>query len=812
MNEDLDLPLRGVRVLDLASGVLGEIARQLGELGAEVIRVEPRGGSTDRTERPSVGGLGLGFVAANLNKRAAGLDLADRADREAFEQLLRNADILIEASGMRPQDGAILDVADIRRSHPSLVILSVSGFGAGGAYGSWQATGPVLHALSGELSRSGVPGCAPLTPPGDIAFACAMSQAALVTLIAYVNRLNTGAGDRLDFSLLDGTSQALDPGYGSAGSAAAGVPASQLPRGRAEARHQYPILPCADGYVRLCVLAPRQWRAMFEWMGRPEAFADPAYARLQTRFASKTLMPAIAAFFADKTRAELQTEGQRLGVPIAGVLDLGEALASEQITARGAFVSVELDRGVTALFPDGVMTIDGRRAGVRSPAPWPSEGPIRFTDDELRLTAVLRRTGGERPLSGLRVLDLGVIVVGAEQGRLLADQGAEVIKIETAGFPDGARQTLHGGDISPAFAAGHRNKLGLGLNLRHPEGKALFLKLVKQSDVVLSNFKPGTLESLRLDYATLSGVNPRLIMADGSAFGATGPWSRWLGYGPLVRASAGLTAQWRYPGDPGSFSDALTVYPDHVAARVGVIGVLALLIRRERTGRGGVVSVSQAEVMLSHMATEIAALSLRNAGGPLVEGPEQDAPWGVYPCAGDDEWCVVTVRDDADWRALCGAMGLDDLAADPDLASRGGRAQARDRIDQAVAAWLRVRAAHDAMEQLQHAGVPAGAMLRVSDLPDFAYFKARAFFRRARHPQLAESFYVETAPTRSERLPDPPDGPAPRVGEHTIQIARERLGLDESEIAQLLEAQVLEAPDRPSFTKRLAPVLQRAQP
>lgn len=776
-----ELPLRGVMVVDLVEGPLAATGRLLAELGADVVRVATRGdgahggGGVDRAM--------LEFVAGNLGKRTVTLG---RDDSAGLDALLADADILIENMPVGSDAAARLDVAGLRRRYPELVILSVSNFGQTGDYRDWQATDAVLHALSGELSRSGIPGREPLLPPGEIALQCAAVQAAYVALLAYLNRLRTGVGDHLDFSLLDAASQALDPGYGIAGSATAGIPASKLPRGRAEARHQYPIIPCADGYVRLCVLAPRQWQGMFEWMGRPEEFADPSFNTLQARFASPTLVPAIARFFADKNRADLEEAGQRYGVPTAALLDLEEAIVSPQMIARDAFRSVEVAPGVEASFPNGVIEIDGARAGIREPV---------GAQDRVDCRPAVDRAG-ELPLKGLRVLDLGVIVVGAEQGRLLGDHGADVIKIENAAFPDGSRQTRDGSPISVAFSAGHRNKRGVSLNLRDPKGKALFLRLVEQADVLLSNFKPGTLDSLGFDRKTLSEVNPRLIAVDSSAFGPTGPWSRRLGYGPLVRASTGLTGRWSYPGEPGGFSDALTVYPDHVAGRIGVIGVLALLIRRRRTGRGGTVSVSQAEVMLSHMAAEIAAASLAEAGRTIEGEPARDAPWGVFPCAGDDEWCVVTVRHDADWLALCGVIERPDLAGDPALASRASRDAARERIDAALRDWLGARSPIDAMERLQAGGVPAGAMLRVAELPDFAYFRRRGLFREARHPMIAEPFMLETRPVRSSNLPDAPDGLAPLMGEHSAEVVREWLGLDEEEIAALIDTDILGVVER----------------
>ncbi|WP_163554340.1 CaiB/BaiF CoA transferase family protein, partial [Candidatus Frankia alpina] len=449
--------------------------------------------------------------------------------------------------------------------------------------------------------------------------------------------------------------------------------------------------------------------------------------------------------------------------------------------ARHAFAPVELAPGISAPFPNGVPELDGHRAGIRGPAPtlptessapqsWaarPAPGPRDTSGDP-----------GSRPLAGLRVLDLGVIVVGAEQGRLLADQGADVIKVENDAFLDGSRQARDGSVMTVTFAAGHRNKRSLGLDLRSPRGKDLFQRLVADTDVVLTNYRP---ESLGLGYDVLRTVNPAVIVVDSSAFGSTGPWSRQLGYGPLVRACAGLTAQWRYPGEADGFSDALTVYPDHVAARIGIAGVLALLIRRRRTGTGGTVSVSQTEVMLGHAAATAADKALVRAGAE-VEGPtEPDAPWGVFPTAGDDDWCVVTVRGDDDWQALCRVLDRDDLAAEPALTSANGRATTRDRIDAALVDWLAQHDAVEAMSLLQAAEIPAGAMLRVSELPSFPYYTERRLFRLSGHPHIRQTFYLENAPVHSARLPDPPDNPAPLLGEHTEQILRETLGRTDSQ-------------------------------
>jgi crotonobetainyl-CoA:carnitine CoA-transferase CaiB-like acyl-CoA transferase len=525
--------------------------------------------------------------------------------------------------------------------------------------------------LTSELSRSGIPGQTPLVPPSaDLPYHVAAAQAAFFTLCVFLDRLRTGTGDLIDFSVLEGAMQTLDPPFGTAGSAAAGVPISEQQRDWVAEQQRYPIFKCKDGHVRMCVLAKRQWQGMFEWMGRPAEFADPKFNSLRERFASATLFGAIEQFCADKTRAELELAGQRHGVPTAAVLSLAEALSTEQVAARGFFRETELFPGLAAPVPVGVVEIDGHRASSLN-IKAPTDRPLR---DAPILTA---RDRGELglPLEGLRVLDLGVIVVGSDTGRLFADLGADVVKVENSAFPDGLRISLT--RMTQAYAAGHRNKRSIGIDLRSAEGRALAHQLVAQSDVVLSNFKPGVAAALGMDFATLQQVNPGIVVVDSSAYGATGPWAKRLGYGPLVRAAAGFTKLWTYPDDPEAFCDTVTVYPDHVAARIGALSAVALLLRRERSGGGGSASIAQAEVMLSHLADDIAGEVLSRRGHARDDQPAQDAPWGLFPGAGDDTWIAVTVRDDADWSALCAVIDRPDLAADAELSSRAGRDRQR---------------------------------------------------------------------------------------------------------------------------------------
>ncbi len=792
-----DPPLAGIRILDLSSGPMTAIGRLLADLGAHVTAVRLAGVTEHRVWVGARISLDSVPLATALNRRgvaAVDLDAAVPAGRQQWDDMLAAADILIEDTRPGSAAESMLGVDQVRCTHPALIVLSLSDFGRDSDFSDWQVTTPVLHALTSELSRSGIPGRAPLVPPGEqLPYHAAAAQAGVTVLSVLLDRLRTGIGDRIDFAILEGAMQALDPPFGTVGTASAGVPTAAQQRNWAAERLRYPIVPCRDGYVRICLLAKRQWHGMFEWMGRPEEFADPVYDGLRERLTSIPLWTAIEAFCGDKTRDELEREGQRHGVPAAAVLSLAEALASDQVVARGFFCGGELAAGIVAPVPRGVVEIDGYRASAATAdADADADADAEKHVYGARMLPRRKPTDQGLPLEGLRVLDLGVIVVGADSGRLFGDLGADVIKIENAAIPDGMRPSRS--PMNATFAGGHRNKRAIGIDLRSAEGRELAHRLVRGADIVLTNFKPGVAAALAMDYATLKSVNPGVVVVDSSAFGPTGPWAQRLGYGPLVRAAAGLTKLWVYPSDPDEFCDTVTVYPDHVSARIGVLAALSLLVRRERTGLGGAASVAQSEVMLSHLAAEIAGEALIRDGHQPSDGPTHDAPWGLFPADGDDAWLAVTVRDDADWQALCRVLDRPDLAADPDLDSGTGRDRNRTRVDGAVTDWTVRHSPGTAMELLQAAGVPAGAVMHAAELPGWEFYAQRRAFRWELHPHARAPYVLENAQLHSERIADPPLGQAPLLGQHTVEIATTLLGLDQAELRDLLARGVLQTP------------------
>lgn len=800
------LPLTGVRVVEIPDGKTEMCGRFLADLGAEVILVEPPNDSATRLQEPLIGGVSLYFATHNANKRAVTLDLRDTDDQLRFEQLIDASDIFINTTRRGVLDDLGLGVAKLMARKPELVVISITDFGQIGPYSSFVATNAVHIAMGGVLCRSGMPGLTPLLPPANLACESAAVQAAWCALLAYWQRLNTGVGDHLDFSIHEATAQILDPALGITGSAAAGASArSSAVRDRPPPIPLYPTLPCADGYVRTCVLNPRQWDGMSAWMGTSHEFVDPSFRIISKRLAVfERVNAAIGNLCLNQPAADLVAEGQRRGVPIASLSSPAEVLKDKHFEARDAFIQFEIAPGIKGLVPSGFLEIDKTRAGISDSAPgigehndlvFGSGGVVdlhkRQKPTQARVTKDVKQ---RRPLEGLRVIDLGIIVAGAELSRLFADQGADVIKVENRAFPDGQRQALHGdAQMTPAFATGHRNKRSMGINLKSPKGIEVFKELVAKSDVILSNFKPGTLDSLGLGYDILKKTNPKIIMADSSAFGSTGPHSRSLGYGPLVRMMTGLTSLWCYPDIKNSFCDCNTIYPDHVAARVLAVGTLAKIIDRYRSGRGGTISVSQAEIFLTTTSEYFLQESLQ-PGSFISHGNASPyyAPDGVFKCAGDDEWCVVSVHDERQWTNLVKAINRLDLLDDMRFSNAQGRVKWRSEIEEILEEWTRKRTPIEVMQVLQDAGVPAGKMMRLHEYDDDPHLQARGFFRTLNQPGIPDPITVENSPTRALHLPDPEMRPAPYQAEHTREIASQVLGLSETEIDALIDSGDLE--------------------
>jgi crotonobetainyl-CoA:carnitine CoA-transferase CaiB-like acyl-CoA transferase len=762
--------LAGLRVLDLCDGRADTVTRLLADLGADVLKVEPPGGSPTRRQLPTVGGVSIPFALHNANKRTVMLDPAGESDRNRLIALAAEADIVIDTGSLAGYGTSCADLAD-RFSH--LVTMLVSDFGSTGPYASWRATDPVLYAMCTALSRSGPTVGTPVLPPDGIASATAAVQATWVLLVAYFNRVRCGAGDYIDFSRFDAVVMALDPPFGTQGQAATARKGGERWRGRPRNQDLYPIFKCSDGFVRICVMAPRQWHGLRAWLGEPERFQDPRFDTLAARAqAFDELGALIGAMFTQRTRDQLVAEGQRHGVPIAAVLTASEALHSDHLDAVDALTDAELAPGVTARVPVGYWSVDGERAGFRTAArPVGAEEPCWRGE---RFDPVPGAPVGGLPLEGIRVADLGIIVAGGELSRLFGDLGAEVVKVESAAYPDGLRQKRPHQAIGDSFARAHRNHLGFGVDLRNPAGAGVFAELVGTADALFANFKPGTLAALGFGPQRLEELNPSLVIAESSAYGDQGPWSTRLGYGPLVRAATGVTSLWTSdqpnPAARHPFYDATTIFPDHVVGRISAIGALAGLIRRRRSGVGARIHVSQAEAGINQLDTRFVLLAAEaaEAAGDGTSICHDEEVHLVLRCAGDDEWCVVSLLSESDKRAAATISGGVELSR-----------------------WAAQHPPQEVAERLQAAGVAAGPMNRPDEVYDHPQLRWRNVLVDMTHPLFEMPLPAETGPAPFRNIPASPQRPAPLPGADTRRVCRDVLGMTATQIDELIASGAL---------------------
>jgi crotonobetainyl-CoA:carnitine CoA-transferase CaiB-like acyl-CoA transferase len=317
---------------------------------------------------------------------------------------------------------------------------------------------------------------------------------------------------------------------------------------------------------------------------------------------------------------------------------------------------------------------------------------------------------------------------------------------------------------------------------------------VRQADVVIENSSAGVMDRLGLGYETLKKINSRIILVSTQLLGSSGPWSSWIGYGPHNHAVSGLQYLWNYPEDADTPAGSTNTHPDHLVGRLGALGVVAALIQRDRAGNGAHVEVAQFEVMIQLLGDLLVKESLAPGSvRPQGNSSQRGSPWGAYPCLGEDEWCVINVRSDAEWAALREALGDPDWAARSSHDGVEGRREARREIDDALGAWTRERSPTDVMEHLQARGVPAGVVQHAEHQVRDPHLQERGFFRELDQPGLGRVL-LEGPVFRGTDMPGPRVEPAPLLAQHTREICRSALGLPDSEIDRLVETGVIEDP------------------
>jgi crotonobetainyl-CoA:carnitine CoA-transferase CaiB-like acyl-CoA transferase len=402
--------------------------------------------------------------------------------------------------------------------------------------------------------------------------------------------------------------------------------------------------------------------------------------------------------------------------------------------------------------------------------------------------ATIPGASAQRPLAGLRVLELGQLIAGPFCAKLLAEFGADVVKIEPPGLGDPLRKWRHLRDgTSVWWHVQSRGKRSVALDLRHPEGQAVARRLARSADILIENFRPGTLEAWGMGYDELARDNPGLVMVRVSGYGQTGPYRERPGFGVIGEAMGGLRHVTGTPDRPPSRVGVSI--GDTLSALYGIIGALLALQTRARTGRGQVVDVALYESVFSVMESTLPEFDafgvVRERTGSILPGI---APTSAYRC-GDGSYVLIAANADSIFRRLCKAIGRDDLAADAALAHNEGRAARQGWLDDQIEAWTSARAPADVLAAMATADVPASKICSIADIAADPHYAARDMIRRIALPDGGTLAVPGVVPKLSE-TPGEFDGGGPALGEHTDEVLRES-GYDDAAIAALREAGVI---------------------
>ena len=793
--------LEPYRVLDFTDerGELGPML--LGDLGADVIRIEPPGGSAARRVPPFADGAdgeegeSLSFRAFNRNKRSIALA---REDQSLLESLVASADFLFESAPPCTLEPFGLDADDVRRINPRIVHVRISPFGGDGPRADHLGNDLVIAAMGGPVSLQGPRERAPLRVGVPQVWRHTGAEAAAGALVAHARRVKTGQAQFVDVSAQCAMTwtmlQAMD---------AHAIQGFDFERSGSQMAGIDIVHPCRDGYL-IALPMSRVILGLLDWMiedGVIEASARDADwetydqslrdAELKPRWNRDEMVAILRAFFAGHTKKELFDFGIAHDITLAPVGTMPELLGLDHLHERGYWRDATLGDGRTVKAPGAWARSTGSTEllSLRGDAPpLDADGAAIRTEVHRAPPAPERPSeADELPFAGIKVADFAWVGVGPISAKYLADHGATVVRVESETRPDVLRggtpfkDAVPGWNRSQFFGDFNTSKLGLALDMKVPEALAVAKRLIAWSDVMIESFAPGAVQRMGLDYEHVRELNPGIIMVSTCLMGQTGPARKLAGYGYHAAAIAGFyeVTGWPDQGPCGPW----TAYTDTIAPRFVSTILAAALDRKRRTGEGCFIDLAQLETALHFLAPEI--LDYQVNGNAVTRIGNRDrfaAPQSCYPCAGEDAWVAIAVETDAQWQSLRRAIGCE-----ADYPTNAERLAAHDAIDAALTAWTSSREAEAIMRELQAAGVPAGVVQRSSGLLADPQYAHRDFYRYMEHGEMGRIPYAGHQ-YRIAGYDNGPRGPAPLLGEHSFEVLTEIVGLSEDELSAAFAA------------------------
>ncbi len=775
-------PLADVVVLELATGVAGPYCgRLLADLGAQVVKAEPPEGDPARAELPLIEGESAFFAWLAAGKLSAALALDD----PRIERLAARADIVIHS-----ERGEAADRLEARLTAASerAVVLSLSPYGRSGERADWRATSFTEYATGGYHYFAGDPEREPLALPGHQVAFHAGAHGAVAVLAGLHHARERGRGQRIEVS----HQEAILNDH-------AWLTTIWTHQGVIQSRTGSIFVPCADGFVFLFNLAP--YPNLFILMERFDLLEDESLQQplvWTERFGE--VLEALGAWAKTRTKQEIYHAAQELRIAVTPVNTMADVAASRQLAARDWFGTLPLG-GRDLLAPGLPWKLSDAAPAPAATAPAPGEHTEAVLAPDFAWAnadvtpppQAAAAATGEGPLAGLRFIEVTANWAGPIAGRHFADLGADVIKVELHTKPATRTLAWVPADIWPDhyhragyFNKLNRNKRAVCLNLATEEGRAVLFELVKRADGLIENNAARVMTQLGVGWDVLREVNPGLVMCSMAGFGATGPERNYSAYGSNIEAMSGLASVLGY--GPGEYYGTGSYYADPVTGNHGAVAMLAALHGRRASGRGRWIDVSLFEAVLPYFAQELLTYAVTGeAPEPIGNASPVHAPQGVYPCAGEDHWLALTVRDERDFAALASVIGQPELAADPALATVEGRREAAAAIDAAIAAWSREQTVTGAAAALQEAGVPAAPVMPNWMVVSDNHLNDRGYFMPVRHP-VAGTHVFPGFPWRFAETPGAIARAAPLFAQHNREVFAGLLGMSDAEIEALYAA------------------------
>ncbi|MBI5947260.1 MAG: CoA transferase [Chloroflexi bacterium] len=812
--------LSHLRVLDLTDewGLLA--GSMLADLGADVVQIEPPGGSPARRLGPFANDergpeQSLFWWGYARNKRGMVLDLDSVAGRTEFLDLVRSADCVLESFRPGYLEGLNLAYTDLARVNPRLVVTSVTPYGQTGPKSTWPATDLTVMSASGYQLLSGDEDRAPLRIAVPQSYAHASMDAVVGTLVALHERRWSGLGQHVDVSAQESAAVCCIPSVlaRSWGDEPLSRTASGFKIGPLLFRNTY---PAKDGHVSITfffgnAIGPATKR-LVDWIyeegGCDESIRDKDYIAYAELLLSgkeplgelERIEDTIASFTATRTKRELFNAAMARQLLIAPISTVADVRHDPHLNARGFFQPAS-PHGDGIAYPGPFVKFTNASLSLRRRAPRLGEHTTEIMADYGTSAKPVRQqdASGEavrRPFERLKVVDLGWVMVEPSAMRVLADFGATVIKIETAGRIDTVRTLrpmkdgVPGPERSGPYHDFNAGKLGLALDLRKPQAQEIVRRLAAWADVVGESFTPRAMRGWGLHYEALREINPRLIYVSSCLGGQVGPYSHMAGYGNHGAALAGFNdlCGWkdRPPAGPNG------PYTDYVTPKFITTAVIAALDYRDRTGLGQHIDISQMEAPV-HFLTP-AMLDYEVNGRVLQPDGNRHgemAPHGVFPCLGVDRWVALAAEDDGQWQRLCAAMEMPGLASDARFASLASRKLHEDELEVIIAAWTAALPAEAVQERGVALGVPAHVVATADDLHNDPQLRHRDHFLTVPHPDLGD-IVVEGGRFKLSRTPARIERPGPTYGQDASHVLMDILGYSSDQVAEIAAAGVLQ--------------------